>query len=92
MSTTTGHGQMAQDSNTVAGRQVNPMMPTRDTLPSISRHLVGGMMYMAHSMQNPTTHFCRGLPRIWQKIVAKMFWKPLKLDTLSKKLLRKHTL
>ena len=47
---------------------------------------------MAHSMQNPTTHFCRGLPRIWQKIVAKMFWKPLKLDTLSKKLLRKHTL
>ena len=46
----------------------------------------------AHSMQNPTTYFCRGLPRIWQKIVAKMFWKPLKLDTLSKKLLRKHTL
>ena len=46
MQTTAGPGQMAQDSNTVAGRQDNPMMPTRDTLPSISRHLVGGMMYM----------------------------------------------
>ena len=44
MRTTTGHGQMAQDSNTVAGRQDNPMMPTRDTLLSISRQLVDGMM------------------------------------------------
>ena len=44
MRTTTGPGQMAQDSNTVAGRQDNPMMPTRDTLLSISRQLVGGMM------------------------------------------------
>ena len=53
-------------------------------------HIRGNLV--AHSMQNPTTYFCRGLPRIWQKIVAKMFWKQLKLDTLSKKLLRKHTL
>ena len=44
MRTTTGPGQMGQDSNTVDGRQDNPMMPTRDTLPSILRQLEVGMM------------------------------------------------
>ena len=46
MRTTTGPGQMAQDSNTVVGRQDNPMMPTRNTSPSISKLLEGGMMLM----------------------------------------------
>ena len=46
MRTTTGPGQMGQDSTTMAGCRDNPIMLTKDTLPSISRHLVGGMMYM----------------------------------------------
>ena len=43
MTTTTGPGQMAQDSDIVHGLLDSPMMPTRNTLLSISRQLVGGM-------------------------------------------------
>ena len=44
MTMTTGPGQMAQDSDIVHGFMDIPMMPTRNTLLSISRQLVGGMM------------------------------------------------
>ena len=44
MTMTTGPGRMAQDSDIVHGLLDSPMMPTRDTLLSISRQLVDGMM------------------------------------------------
>ena len=43
MAMITGPGQMAQDSDIVHGLMDSLMMPTRNTLLSISRQLVSGM-------------------------------------------------